>query len=89
MDVKYFYLNNMMDRAEYIMIQIAMTPQEFVDKYNIQEKAHNRYIYERVTKVVYGLPQSGRISHGALAKHLDPYIYHPPSKTLGIWTHAN
>ena len=32
MDVKYFYLNNMMDRAEYIMMQIAMIPQEFVDK---------------------------------------------------------
>ena len=40
MDVKYFHLNNMMDRAEYIMIQIAMIPQEFVDKYNLQEKAH-------------------------------------------------
>ena len=27
MDVKYFYLKNKMDRAEYIMIQIAMIPQ--------------------------------------------------------------
>ena len=38
MDVKYFYLNNMMDRKEYIMIQIFMIPQDFVDKYNIKEK---------------------------------------------------
>ena len=36
MYVKYFYLNNMMDRSEYIMIQIAMILQEFVDKYNIK-----------------------------------------------------
>ena len=32
MYVKYFYLNNMMDKAEYIMIQIVMIPQELVDK---------------------------------------------------------
>ena len=31
MNVKYFYLNNMMDRAEYIIIQIEMIIQEFVD----------------------------------------------------------
>ena len=39
-DVKYFHLNNIMDGSEYIMIQISMIPQEFVDKYNIKEKAH-------------------------------------------------
>ena len=27
MDMKYSYLNNMMDRADYIVIQIAMIPQ--------------------------------------------------------------
>ena len=35
MDMKYFCLNNKMDGAEYIMIQISMIPQEFVEKYNI------------------------------------------------------
>ena len=39
-----------MDREEYIMIHIAMIPQEFVEKYNLQEKAYNGYIYSRVTK---------------------------------------
>ena len=41
MDIKYFYLNNQTDIAEYIMIQISMIPQEFFDKYNIKGKAHN------------------------------------------------
>ena len=70
MDVKCVYMNNMMDRAEYIMIQIAMIPQEFLEKYNLQEKSHNEYIYSRVTKGMYGLPQSGQIAHDALVKHL-------------------
>ena len=50
MDVKYFNINNQMDRDEYIMIQIVMKPQEFAYKYNIKEKLHNGYIFLRVTK---------------------------------------
>ena len=50
MDIKYFYLNNQMDRDEYIMIQLSMIPQQSVEKYNIAEKSHNEYIYARVKK---------------------------------------
>ena len=57
MDVKYFYLNNHIDRDEYTMIHISMIPQEFVEKYNLTEKEHNGYIYARVKKGMYGLPQ--------------------------------
>ena len=73
MDVKDFYLNNQMDRYEYIMIQLSMIPQEFVEKYNIAENSHNGYIYARVTNGMYGLPQSVRIAHDALVKRLEPY----------------
>ena len=59
-----------MDREEHIMIYISIIPQEFVEKYNIIEKAHNGYIYARVTKVMYGPPQEERISHEAPVKHL-------------------
>ena len=52
MGVKYFNLINHMDRYKYIMIQISMIPQEFLEKYNLAEKSHNGYIYERVTKVI-------------------------------------
>ena len=50
MDVKYFYLKNKMDRAKFIIIQISMIPQEFMDKYILKEKAHNEYISAWVTK---------------------------------------
>ena len=38
MNVKYLYLNKQMYRDKYIMIQISMITQEFVEKYNIVEK---------------------------------------------------
>ena len=66
-----------------------MITQEFVDKYNLQEKSHNGYIYERVTKGMYGLNQAGRISYDALVKHHDPYGCHPSGKTTGLWIHKN
>ena len=37
-----------------------MIPQEFVEKYNLAEKANNGYIYERVTNGRYGLPKQNR-----------------------------
>ena len=87
MDAKCFYLNNQMDRSEYIMIQIYMIPQTFVEIYNLKEKSHDGYIFSRLTKGVYELPQSGQIAHDALVKHLEPYGYRSSSKTPFIWTH--
>ena len=59
-----------MYRDEYIMIQLSMIPQEFVEKYNPAKKAYNGYIYARVTNGMYGLSQAGQITHDALLKHL-------------------
>ena len=70
MEIKYFYLDNQMDRDKYIMIQLSMIPQEFVENSNLPEKSHNGYMYSRVTKGMYGLPQVGQTEHDALLKHL-------------------
>ena len=43
MDVNFLNLNNHMNREEYIIIQISMIPQEFIDKYNLKDKVDNRY----------------------------------------------
>ena len=51
--IMFFYLNNQMDRSEYIMIQISMIPQECYDKYNPKGKMHNEYIFTRITKEMY------------------------------------
>ena len=87
MDTKYFYLNNMVDIEEYIVIYISMIPQKFVDKYNIKEKSNNGYIFARVTKVMYVLQQDRWISHDSLVKNLEPYGYLPSIKPPGLWTH--
>ena len=85
MYLKDFHLNNRMGRDKYVMIKLSMISQEFAEKYNPAEKSHNGYIYTRVTKGMYGLPQAGCIAHDALLKHLQPYGYHPikqPPRTM-------
>ena len=64
------------------MIQISMIPQEFLEKYNLAEKSHNRYIYARISKGMYGLSQAVHIEQNAMFKHLYSYVYHPSSKPL-------
>ena len=76
-----------MNRSEYIMIQISIITQEFLDKYNLKDKALNGYIFTWVNKGIYGILQEGRIAHDTLVQHLGPYIYHPSNKNLGLWTH--
>ena len=43
-----------MDRAEHIMIQTSITPEEFIMAYNIKDKVHNIYIFAKITKGIYG-----------------------------------
>ena len=73
MDVKKLYPNNSMDRAEYIIINISMIPQELITPYNLKDKVHNKYIFSQLTKSVYGLPQADITAHDDLVRHLEPY----------------
>ena len=66
-----------------------MIPQEFVDKYNLKGKAQNGYIFERVTKGMYVIPQAWIIAHDALVQHLEPCGYRPSSRTPGLWTQGS
>ena len=86
MDVKYFYLNIQMDRGKYIMIQISMIPPEFVEK--IISQKNTKWIHLCMGNQGYiRTPPAWRIAHEVLVKHLEPYGYHPPSKTTGLWKH--
>ena len=89
MEVKYFYPNNRMDISEKIMIQMSIIPEYFMIDYNLKVKVHNRYIFYRVTKGMYVLPQAVRITHYDLVWNLAPYGHHTTKNTPSLWTHEN
>ena len=69
------------------MIQIFTILQEFVEKYDLKDKAHIGYIFKQVDKGMHGISQSGQITHDSLVQHLEPYGYRPSNKTPGLWIH--
>ena len=64
-----------------------MIPQVFLNKYNLKGKAHNGYTFAWVNKGMYGLPQSERIAHDSLVKHMDTYGYLLSSKKTAPYKH--
>jgi Reverse transcriptase (RNA-dependent DNA polymerase) len=86
-DIKDFYLNTPMNRAEYMRVPIASIPSKIIAYYNLQQIAHNSNIYVEINKGMYGLPQAGRLANDELVKHLQLHGYHQCRRTPGLFTH--
>ena len=86
-DLKDFYLNSNMDRAEYMRIPIKMIPQRIIDLYNLQPLVHNGYIYSEISKTMYGLSQAGKLSNDKLLPILAEAGYHQSEHIPGLFKH--
>ena len=72
---------------EYIKLQIDFLPEEIILEYNLMGLAHNGYVYYKIWKRTYGLPQAGILSNQQLIWRLEPKGYAPCKHTQGIWRH--
>ena len=50
-----------MDRHKLLHMPINLIPQRFIDDYDLLPKVQNGYIYMRIIKGMYGLPQAGML----------------------------
>ena len=83
-DMDNFYINNPMDRYEYMKLTLGIIPEEIIEQYNIRNLAHKGYIYMEIQKGMYGLPQAGKFSNDRLSyilpsfdtsQHASPQVY--------------
>ena len=65
-DVKNFYLGTPMARYEYMRLHISIIPQEIIDQYKLMDLVHNDYVYIKIRRGMYGLPQAGIIANKLL-----------------------
>ena len=86
-DVKNFYLNTPMLRAEYMKIHMNFIPKEIQEEYNIADKIIDNHVYVEINKGMYGLPQAGILANKLLSKRLAKYEFHQTDHTPGLWTH--
>jgi hypothetical protein len=88
MDVKVFYLNTPMARYKYMQLQIANMPNDFIKHYQLTNLATpDRYVYCKIQKGMYVLPQARIISQQLLEKQLQQHGYHQSVTTPGLWKH--
>ena len=87
-DLKNFYLGTPLPRPEYMRVHITDVPNEIIDQYDLRSKADDRgWVYIRIDKGMYGLPQAGRLANDQLAKLLELHGYYQARHTPGLWRH--
>eukprot|EP00804_Cyclotella_cryptica_P005330 CCRYP_020410-RA/>CCRYP_020410-RA protein AED:0.19 eAED:0.19 QI:0/-1/0/1/-1/1/1/0/760 len=87
-DIKDFYLNTPMARPEFMRLKLADIPEEFIILYNLRQLATpDGYIYVRVQKGMYGLPQVGIIAQQLLKTRLVANGYRQSTVTPRFWKH--
>ena len=62
--------------------------QHTIDQYNLRENAKNGWVYVKIRKAIYGLPQAGKLANKQLKEHLGPAGYYEVAHTPGLFTHV-
>ncbi len=87
-DIKDFYLCTPMKRFEYMRLKITDIPKEIIREYGLQELVMpDGYVYCKIQKGMYGLPQAGIIAQELLEEQLARYGYFQNKIIPGFWTH--
>jgi hypothetical protein len=88
-DIKDFYLNTPMKRYKYMRLKITDIPEEVIEQYNLRNiVTKEAYVYCKIRKGMYGLPQAGIIAQELLQERLAKVGYHQSKIIPGLWTHA-
>jgi hypothetical protein len=87
-DIKDFYLCTHMKCPEYMRLKVTDIPEEIMREYKLQELvAQDGYVYCKITKGMYSLPQAGIIAQELLEERLAKYGYHQSKIVPGLWMH--
>ncbi len=88
MDIQDFYLNTPMAQYKYMQLRIADMPNNAIKHYHLTDLATpDGYVYCKIQKGMYGLPQAGIIAQQLLEKQLRQHGYRQSETTPGLWKH--
>ena len=74
-DIAKFYLKNPMDIYKYMKLPLDIIPEKIIQQYNLRNLAHKVFVYMKIQKFMYALPQLGKIANDKLKLHLSKFGY--------------
>jgi hypothetical protein len=87
-DISNFYLMTPLKRPEYAKIKLSDIPEEVIREYKLHEKATpDGWVYIKVIRGMYGLPQAGSLGHDLLEERLNKEGYYQSQIVPGLWSH--
>ena len=87
-DIKDFYLMTPMPRPEYMRLKMDDMPEDIIELYNLRNIVNkDGYVFVKIQKGMYGLPQAGILAQELLEKRLNANGYRQSKLTPGFWTH--
>jgi hypothetical protein len=66
---------------------IALFPKWIMKQYKLMKHVLNGFIYLKMQRAVWGLPQAGILANKFLQQHLLPHGYYKFINTSGLWKH--
>ena len=88
LDLKNFYLNTPLPTARYMRIKLDIIPDEIIKKYNLTTIAHQGWVYVKIKRGMYGLPEAGILANKLLKKRLSEKGYYEAQFTPGLYRHV-
>jgi hypothetical protein len=89
LDIKIFYLTAALEYFEYMKIPLALFPVWKIKQYNLHKLALDGWVYIKMRRAVWGLPQAGILANKQLRCKLAPFGYHESINTPGLWRHES
>jgi hypothetical protein len=87
-DIKDFYLNNTLPEAEYVRFRADSIPDTIWKQYTLEDyNTKDDYVYAKVMKGMYGLPQAGKVASDHLIPRLKAAGYLETGHTPGLFKH--
>ncbi|KAL7523992.1 hypothetical protein ACHAWF_000775 [Thalassiosira exigua] len=74
-----------MERKEYVRIKYEDIWLEFRDEYKLDSYVRRNWVYYKVVRGTYSLPQSGKLANYLLRKCLEAAGYFEASTTPSLW----
>ena len=85
LDINNFYLTAALDFFEYMQMPLSVFSEWVKKQYKLDEHAQNDFVYLRMERAVWGLPQVGILANKLLRKQLAPHRYYECINTPGLW----